>query len=299
MEQWNRQYRLAAGQAGSTGFMIGSETDGRSLHISFDLEKSDTQSSNTGTITISNLNDTHKSQLNEEDCYIELYAGYGSTVGCIFAGWVDSTEEDLTGGDRDMKVEVIDGFLNTDLQGSISLSGTVTCQEVVDECVDKLEVTSSTITDAASELLASAMYDNGYCYVGKYRAALQNACRKAGVTFSIQNGILQIYVSGEAVTESAYTLSSDTGLISIPKKITISESNANSGSSSDSDGTAETGIPGYEVTYFLNPSIGVNDLVQVDSDEVTGYYRVHKLTITGDNYSGDWTCTAQLIEVER
>ena len=300
MEQWDRQYRLSAGQPGSTGFMIGSESSGRSLHISFSLEKSDTQSSNTGTITISNLNDTHKAQLSEEDCYIELAAGYSSNLGNIFSGWVDSTEEDLSGGDRDMKIEVIDGFLNTDLQGSISLSGTVTCQAVVDACVEKLEVTSSVITEAAAEKLALAMYDNGFAFVGKYRAALQNVCRKAGVTFSIQNGILQIYVSGEAVTESAYILSSKTGLISIPKKITISESNSNSGTSSDddSDGTAETGIPGYEVEYFLNPAIGVNDLVQVDSSQITGFYRVHKLTITGDNYTGDWKCTAQLIEID-
>lgn len=298
MRQWKREFRLVAGVRGKKGFEIGSETQGRPLHISFSLEKSDTQSSNTGKITISNLSDEHKAILAEKDCYIQLSAGYGTNLGLIFAGDVSTTTETLSDADRDIEIEVIDGFAVNDLPGWLSESGTVTCKTVLDKVVEKMEVESAIITDKAAEKLSSAMYDNGYAYVGKLRTALQNVLRKAGCTYSIQNGILQIYVSGETITTKAYVLSAETGLISIPERITISDSNSNSGTTTtSSSGTASKGIPGYKVDFFLNPAIGVNDLISLKSRDVSGTFRVHKITLDGDNYSGDWKCEAELVEV--
>ncbi len=313
MRQWKREYKLLAGVPGKEGFEIGNSSNGRPLHISFSLEKSDAQASNTGKITISNLNKEHRAELSKENCYIQLYAGYGSDLGLIFSGTVSETEEELNDADRNTTVEVIDGFVNNELPGWLSLNGVVSCADALSEIVEKMEFESAIITDAAKEKLESAKYDNGYSYVGKLRAALQNVLRKAGCTYSVQNGVLQVYVNGETVTPKAYNLSAETGLISVPKKISISESSSSSGSSSSSKSTSSSsksssssssstttkkGIPGYELNYFLNPAIGVNDLVSVKSKEITGYYRVKKLTIDGDNYEGDWKCTAQVVEVK-
>ena len=122
----------------------------------------------------------------------------------------------------------------------------------------------------------------------------------------MQNGVLQVFYPGEAITTQAYVLSADTGLISIPKKITISESSTSKtgtkktkseSSGSSESGQSDSGIPGYEVEYFINGAIGINDLVKVESKNLTGVFRVKKQTYRGDNYSGDWTCTAQLVEV--
>lgn len=309
MKQWKRQYRFTAGVKGEKGFSIDSSGLSRPLHISFSLEKSDTQSSNTGKITLSNLNDEHKAILEKKNCYIELSAGYESGMGLIFSGEVSQTSESLSSADRDLEIEVIDGCANNDLPGTVSLSGVVTCSEALEKVTEQMETESAIITDRAKEKLEKAKYDNGYAYVGKLRAAMQSILRKAGVTYTIQNGVLQIYESGEAVTTKAYLLSAETGLISIPKKITISNSNSNSGKSSKSSsksssgsskksGTADKGIPGYEVDFFLNPAIGVNDLVSLKSKAVSGTFRVHSIKISGDNYENDWKCTAQLVEVK-
>lgn len=301
MKQWKREYKLIAGMRGEEGFKIESAGAARPLHISFDLEKSDTQSSNTGTIKISNLSNEHRSILEKENCYIELHAGYGGNMGLVFAGGVSTTEEELSNADRELTVNVVDGFTYNDLPGWLSLNGTVTCSEVLNKLIEAMEIDSAVITDAAAKKLEEAKYDNGYSYVGKLRAALQNVLRKAGVTFSIQNGILQVYVHGESVTPKAYSLSAESGLVSIPKKISISQTNSNTGSSSSSkssSGTTDKGIPGYEVNFLLNPAIGVNDLISLKSKTISGYFRVHKITIKGDNYSGDWICTAQLVEVK-
>lgn len=298
---WDRQYRILAGVPGSEGFEIGNPAMGRPLHVTFSFEKADTESSNTGSLSIDNLNDEHKAVLKEKNCVIEIRAGYGDVIGPIFLGGVKETQEEINGGDRTTSIELIDGLLEYGSIGSVSMNGVISCYTALQAASDGLGVYSSIITPQAEEMLNSARYDNGYCYVGKWRSALQAICQKAGVTFTMQNGVLQVYVPGEAITSVAYVISKDTGLISIPKKITISgggksssssKSKKSSGSSDDSNGT-----PGYEIDYMINPAIGVNDLVKVKSKDLTGFFRVKSQNYSGDNYSGDWKCTAQIVEV--
>ena len=296
MANWLREYRLLAGVPGQDGFLIGQTVIGRALHINFDLEKSDTESSNTGKITISNLSDEHKSILNEKGCVVELMVGYEGNINSIFVGGVESTTEILTNADRDLEIDLIDGFSNYDKPGSISMNGIVTCSMVLAEIQAQMGIESVVITPAAEELLETAKYDAGYCYVGKMKMALQNVCQKAGTTFTLQGGVLQIYVDGEPVTAEVYVLNSHTGLISIPKKITISQ-NGRAISAEGGTSTSEKGIPGYEVEYMINGAIGINDLIQLESRTLSGLFRVYSQHYVGDNYGTDWKCTAQLLEV--
>ena len=299
MANWIREYRVLAGIPGQPGFLIGNTVNGRALHVSFDLEKSDTESSNTGRLTISNLSDEHKAMLNEKGCVVEIKAGYlKGMLNTIFVGDVSSTSESLNNADRDIEIELIDGFSNFDKPGSISMNGVITCGTIVEEIKAAMGIESVIITPAAQERLDSAMYDNGYAFVGKMKAALQKTLYKAGLTYTLQDGTLQIYVDGEAVGTQAFVLNGHTGLISIPKKITISESSDKTAvETEEGQSTTEKGIPGYEVEYFLNGAVGVNDLVILESDLVSGTFRVKKQHYSGDNYSGDWKCTSQLVEV--
>ena len=58
------------------------------------------------------------------------------------------------------------------------------------------------------------------------------------------------------------------------------------------------GIERVTVKLFLNGAIHIDDYVKVESKAVTGYFRVYSLDIQGDNISGDWMCTARLLEVK-
>ena len=111
--------------------------------------------------------------------------------------------------------------------------------------------------------------------------------------WSIQNGILQIAYNNETVSTSVQVISAESGLVGIPKKIY----NSAATSGEDTGSTLQDSLFGYEVVYFMNGNIGVNDLVKLESKLVTGLFRVYKLQIEGDNLEGDWQCTAQLVEV--
>lgn len=298
-----RQYSIMFGVPGQLGTVITSVGKSRPLHVNFSLEKADTQSSNTGKLQISNLNDEHRALLSEDKCVVEIKAGYNDTLGSIFLGGVANPSEMLNSADRTLEVELVDGLSNYDSIGTMSMNGVVTGDTILSEIQKQMGVQSVIITDKASAMLKTAKYGNGYCQVGKLKASLQSLMNKAGTTYSLQNGILQVFCPGEPITMHAYTLSAETGLISIPKKITITQSTSAKGSTgkvtSAGSATSEegNGIPGYEVEYLINGAIGINDLVQVNSKNLKGIFRVCKQSFSGDNYTGDWKCTAQIVEV--
>ena len=55
-DNFDRQYRLAAGPAGGTGFEVGdtSKSQPVALHVNFSLQKSDLETQNTGRVTLWN-----------------------------------------------------------------------------------------------------------------------------------------------------------------------------------------------------------------------------------------------------
>lgn len=106
MKNFDRQYRLAAGKAGSTGFEIGSGK--RPLHVSFSVEKADTNSQNTAKVTIWNLSDEHLAELSKNDCVVVLHAGYGDTRPLIFTGVVTFATTKADGADRSTEIELVD-----------------------------------------------------------------------------------------------------------------------------------------------------------------------------------------------
>lgn len=298
-----RQYSILFGIPGQIGTEISSIGNSRPLHVHFSLEKANTESSNTGKLQISNLNDSHKAMLREDKCVVEIKAGYSDTLGTIFLGGVANPSEVLSKADRTIEVELVDGLSNYDSIGTMSMNGVVTGDTILNEIKNSMGIESAIITDRALEMLKTAKYGNGYCQVGKMKAALQSLMNKAGLSYTLQNGILQVFYPGEAITTQAYILSAETGLISIPKKISITQSSSsktgNGKVSSLNSATSEenNGTPGYEVEYLINGAIGINDLVQVESKNLNGIFRVIKQSYEGDNYNGDWKCTAQIVEV--
>lgn len=291
---WKRAYRLVAGVAGS-GFEIGSETStGRALHIKFDLEKTNVASSNTGTISVWNLNDEHVSIIEQKDCMVELHAGYGSVLPLIFCGNVTLPETELEGADRKTTFDVTDGRVAIrDTYVSMSYQGVIPVQAIFSDIFTQMGITCI-YSQGAQTTIAGTMMPNGYAYGGAAANCLTQMCDFCGLEWSIQNGVGQVHLPGEPITMQAYILSEETGLIRIPKRIAIAAESA----TQDSAQSGQEAQYGYEVEFFLNGSINVNDMVQLQSKVASGFFYVKNLKITGDNLEGDWTCTAQLLEVK-
>jgi len=283
MVQFDRQYRLSAGPAGGAGFEIGATTpeSPTALHIRFAVDKADTETPNTATISLWNLSPEQLAILNEKDCVVTLRAGYGSHMPLIFVGAVTYVETSLDGADRETHMELADGRIELrDSYVSLSYSGIINTRRIIEDVAANMGIALSFSYNARFTNLPK-----GFSYVGPGRTALDKACASSGLQWQIYNGVLQVKMKRDTMTRQVYLLNPDSGLIGIPKKIAF-------GKDAEADGDQS----GYEVEYFLNGAIGIGDYVRLESIVAEGYFRLRNLTLAGDNLEGDWKCTAKIIQ---
>ena len=109
-ENWNRSYIMKIGKKGSNGFEIGNIGQSKdALHISFSIEKCDTETANNGKIQIWNLSDANLKLLDLKDLIVELRAGYGNTLNLVTVGDVTAVTTTMDKADRMTELEVVDG----------------------------------------------------------------------------------------------------------------------------------------------------------------------------------------------
>lgn len=283
-QNFDRQYRLAAGQAGGTGFEIGetSKTQPVPLHINFSLQKSDLETQNTGRVTVWNLNPSQLAVLNEKDCVVSLRAGYGNQLPLIFAGIVSYVCTSLDSADRKTEIEVIDNLVEVrDTYVTVSYNGTVNWKTIFDDVAAQMGVAISYSYNAEFVDIS-----NGFSFVGLARDIMTKGCKCCNLSWSLQNGVMQVKRPGDVMSKEVFVLSPDTGLLGIPARVVLTQE----------DSTAENQL-GWDVEYFLNGAINIDDYVKLESETVTGFFRVYSLELSGDNVSGDWICKARLLEV--
>lgn len=282
---FDRQYRIACGPAGGTGFEIGKKTASCPvpLHISFSFEKSDLETQNTGKVTIWNLNDAHVAMLSEKNCVLTLRAGYGNVMPMIFAGIISHATTTMEETDRKSEIEVIDNLVQIrDTYVSVSYNGKVNWKTIFDDVSSQMGI--AVVYSYNSEF---ADINNGFSFVGQAKDIISKGCTCCGLVWSIQNGILQIKKPGDVMKREVFVLSPDTGLLGTPASVVVTQSEA-----------TEENETGWDVEYFLNGAINIDDFVKLESKTVTGYFRVHSISMTGDNIAGDWICKARLLEVK-
>lgn len=283
-DNFDRQYRLAAGPAGGAGFEVGETSKAQpvALHVNFSLQKSDLETQNTGRVTLWNLNPSQLAVLNEKDCVVSLKAGYGSKLALIFAGIVSYVSTTIDSADRKTEIEVIDNLVEIrDTYVSVSYNGTVNWKIIFDDVAAQMGV--AVFYSYNAEFVDIS---NGFSFVGLARDIMTKGCKCCNLSWSIQNGVMQVKKPGDVMSREVYVLSPDTGLLGIPARVVITQDEA----------TGKNTL-GWDVEYFLNGAINIDDYVKLESETVTGYFRVYSLEISGDNVSGDWICKARLLEV--
>lgn len=277
-----RRYIMTCGKAGKKGFRIGNieSAEQTALHVSFSIEKSSSETPNDAKVQIWNLSNASLKILEQKDCTVEMKAGYGDSTPLILLGTISSVITTADNADRMTELTVVDGRVALrDSRISVSINGKVNAKTVYKKIAKAMGIPIIFAKD-----LSFKKFPNGFSYVGKAKNALQKVAKYCGHKWSIQNEILQVTLPGRSISTRGYLLSKETGLVGIPKRIKITVNNKEQS--------------GWEVRYFLNGSIGVNDIVKMESDTASGYFLVHKVTMDGDNYEGDWMCTAQLLAIK-
>lgn len=111
------------------------------------------------------------------------------------------------------------------------------------------------------------MFSDGAVVSGSAFREMNFICSSLGLSWSIQDGKLQIIQLGKALDGKAILLSASTGMIGSP---TV-----------DTDGV-------LTVTMLLAPDVFPGRKLVLDSQRLKGQYRIEVCEYQGDTYEKDW-----------
>ena len=285
---WLRSYELTAGMQGDglSGFTIGNGNDPMHppLHIAFTVEKANLTAPNNTTLKIWNLGKTKRAFLDTPGAYVMLKAGYWGRNALIAEGQVLWCIDDLESGNLVTEVELEDigrGQIR-DSYIAISYATEINGMKIIDDIISQMGISKSGVYISPKAQFHT--YQKGFSYVGTAFDALRQVCEDQGLMCTILNGMIDIRAPYEPRTLSAVVLNAQTGLLGVPKKVMELE-----------DG--DTMLAGWRVEFLLNNSIDLGSYIRLESKFIPGgfgYYCVEKLSVSGDNYNGDWKCSATL-----
>jgi hypothetical protein len=160
-------------------------------------------------------------------------------------------------------------------RASISVARNSKTDEVLKKIAKALGVSEGNLTGAAVKLKLAglgSLFSQGTVITGSAAQEMSSICKSCGLTWSIQNGALQLLPIGKALEGTAIKLTPSTGLVESP---TI-----------DGKGklTAKT---------LLLPDAIPGRLIVLDTARLKGNFRIEKVTSEGDTHGEPWYHTIE------
>jgi hypothetical protein len=296
---FERVAELVVGQSGGKGILI------KDLRIAFNIEKSASETLNSSTVRIYNLNMDSRALVETPNNVIILKAGYKYDVGAltIFTGIVRRALTSREGADWVTELELDDGLLAyRDAKFTASYAPNISGLDVLKQIAAKFDIPVRPLPPD----IPNKMYPNGFSFVGRTRDAMTKVCNYLGLDWSIQNQEIQIVKKGSPFAKSAIVLSSDSGMIGSPeleaktmstaaaakKGITTNTAGVISRPSKTSNKDGETRerleVQGYKVTSLLQPTLEPCGIVKLKAIGIDNFFKIEKLTHVGDTHGNDW-----------
>ena len=293
MQYWKQVYRIV--------FPKLNITFENNLHIGFQIDKDTTKESNKAKLEIYNLSDATRKKIEVPDTEVEIYAGYEKAGGAIlaFKGSVTYGFTRDAGTDCITTLDLADGTkAMRDSYCSLSYAPGTSAKTIIQRCANEMGV-PVVYGDDVGELES---YQNGYSYIGQADGALTEICNALGLSWSIQNNILNIILAGGTSTNRGLVFSPQSGLVGVPERIIQAEYKSNkSNPKKTAKKKAKKEKPrkkaGWKIQTLLVPSVNPADMVKVESKWITGWFRVEKVSHRGDYNGTNWGSARELIEV--
>ncbi|MEE1122508.1 MAG: hypothetical protein UHU06_03025 [Acinetobacter pseudolwoffii] len=196
-------------------------------------------------------------------------------------------------------LELADGTISLrDSYCSLSYAPNTSAKTIIQRCANEMGV-PVVYGDDVGELES---YKNGYSFIGQAKDALTEICNALGLSWSIQNNILNVILAGGTSTNRGLVFSPQSGLVGVPERIVQAEykSNKSNPKKTQKQKAKKEKLrkkAGWKINTLLVPSVNPADLVKVESKGITGWFRVEKVSHRGEYNGTNWGTTMELIEV--
>ena len=275
MPLYNRVVDVRVGKAGSEKGML--VTD---LRVTFTAKKTLKSSSNMCQVSIYNLNETSRNQIQNIDDIFILSAGYKDEGGAeiLFVGNITKFEHKYQAPEWISTIEFNDGAKTLrDTKLSISFAPGKAVKDVIKSVAKSFGNPIKFFTSEGG----SQQFAQGFADIGTSKQMMDALCEKAGYEWCIQNGEIKVVPVGKADGLSTVLLSPDTGMIGSPEKV---------------EDTGTSGIQGqkkagWKVRSLLLPKLEPAGRVSIQGSKAikTAVYRVEAVEHKGDTHGEEWT----------
>ena len=241
------------------------------LRVGFSVVRDLKKNPNTVDVTIYNLRKDTRTRLQTKNLPTRLEAGYIDNVSQIFSGDLQYGNSLRNGPDWITTLQSGDGNrqyksarINTSFKGPISPG------QVLRRVGQALGLNLGNLTEKADKgsLRASLKQFGDIVLSGKAEQELTKITKSMGYSWSIQDGQLQLLEPNETIkTADPVLLTNGTGLVGSPE-------------------AGEDGV--VSARSLLQPDLLPGRRVRIQSREIDGFFRVEKVTFSGDTWARDW-----------
>lgn len=246
----------------------------RDLRITFAIDRDAKPEPNKASINVYNLSEKNRLTLGQlQTAAVLLEAGYEDGYQTLFLGNLRTSTTREEGPDLVTVIESGDGEVPfRTSRVALSLKKGATTDQALRDVAKALGVLEGNLNEAVTAIKSrfgggGNVFPSGTVLTGSAAREMTNLTRSLGLTWSVQNGKLQIQERGKALASSAVLLSAATGMIGTPS-------------------IDQKGI--LTVTSLLNPEIFPGRLLVLDAERLKGNYLITECHDTGDTHGNDW-----------
>ena len=245
--------------------MIIGESDGsalsvKDLYMQFEIKKTLSSTPNEGTATIYNLSDFTETRIKDSGTRIRIKAGYNGEYGLLFDGDVRKVERDKQPPERQTVITLGGNYISlTEAVSNVSYQGPIPVGRVLLDTIDTFGLAYAGLDSLPIAVL------NDFSFTGRTADLFDEILTPLGVQWYEDSGFVLFSEVGTS-TEEVVLLNASSGLIGSPA-------------------VTDEGI---KAVSLLNHNIRPGGRVKVESELVTGIYKVTQLVYRGDNREGDF-----------
>lgn len=285
--------------------LIVDDLDLTTLDFKFEIEKNDKAEPNKLELNIYNASPDHVAQLaatakanSATGVRVRLSVGYvDDGPFLIFDGDAREVTTTQNGDDRITRIAAHDGGRTfRESRISQSFAPGASWSSIISACAAAMDIGSGNANDAAVGATVPGLGSscpNGMVLAGRASDQLTRVTKACGMTWSIQNGVLQLLKDGKPLQTTSVRIASDSGLVGSPSVDT--DSHISKGYKSTPATTKKKKKPHLlNVKTLMIPGIYPGRKVAMDSEEYQGGYQVLQAIFIGDTAGNDWNINSKM-----
>lgn len=257
---------------GGQAIQIKTEGNVEGLAVRFACKRDLKAEPNTCDLTIYNLNRDHRLALQlQKTATVQVDAGYVGATSTLFLGDLRTTYSTREGADWVTQLSAGDGekAIQTSRVSQAFRPGT-DLGPVLEDLAQALGVGRGNLASAVAKLRSTGVagaFSRGTVLSGSAASEMSRVLESVDLTWSVQNGVLQILGIREALTDLAIVCDEEHGMIGSP--------------SVDKDGT-------LSVRMLIQPHVIPGRKLVLKAHEIQGQYVVQETAHAGDTRGNDW-----------